>query len=171
MAPTWATGTTVDVSWSTCFWAAGLLPGSRCSRGPRLDDGSAGVAQDCGGFGIAVQRQGDGGFLRLLRRRCWDDAGVKQLAVRGSDNHRCVGVRSVLMLGGVYVHRRRVTGRESPPALSLLRPVALCCVPGGCCVVAAGPRGASRCLFLISVHSGAFVSIGLSSGRAQADYS
>ncbi|KAL3214985.1 hypothetical protein MRX96_034354 [Rhipicephalus microplus] len=86
-----------------------------CCRGPdaiaaEIGDGRAGVAQDGGDFGSTVQRQGNGGFLRLLRRRCSDAAGVKQFAVRGSDNHRYVGVRSVLMLGGVYVHRRLVTG-------------------------------------------------------------
>ncbi|KAL3229415.1 hypothetical protein MRX96_023600 [Rhipicephalus microplus] len=46
-------------------------------------------------------------------RRCSDAAGVKQFAVRGSDNHCYVGVRSVLMLGGVYVHRRQVPGSSS----------------------------------------------------------
>ncbi|KAL3210998.1 hypothetical protein MRX96_008505 [Rhipicephalus microplus] len=117
-------------------------------RGPdapaaEIGDGRVGVAQDGGDFESVVQRQGDGGFLH---RRCSDAAGVKQFAVHGSDNHRYVGVGSVLTLGGVYVHHHRVTG-VSLPALSLLRPVSFCCASGGCCVVATGPRGVSRCLF------------------------
>ncbi|KAL3256415.1 hypothetical protein MRX96_017144 [Rhipicephalus microplus] len=86
-----------------------------CCRGPdapaaEIGDGRAGVAQHGGDFGSAIQCQGDGGFLRLLHSRCSDAAGVKQFAVRGSDNHRYAGERSVLMLGGVYGHHRRVTG-------------------------------------------------------------